>query len=195
MTKPIRILLQTTIPFAEDDWHIGRFSLLRAELSAMKHEAGNQICEVTARNREADSAGNDPVLANLDKTDFDELWLFAIDTGDGLSVPDCQGITRFRQRGGGIMATRDHQDLEYRFVRSAASVARTSFTRKTPSPTPLVTWPTIKTRHRSHGPTITRAGTATIKGSRLPTHTNFCSAMPRPVISLSFFLLIHTKEQ
>ena len=51
MTEPIRILLQTTIPFAEDDWHIGRFSLLRAELSAMKDEAGNQICEVTARNR------------------------------------------------------------------------------------------------------------------------------------------------
>ena len=38
------------------------------------------------------------------------LWLFAIDT-TGLTVADCQGITRFRQRGGGIMATRDHQDL------------------------------------------------------------------------------------
>jgi len=111
MTKPIRILLQTTIPFAEDNWHIGRFSLLRDELSAMKDAGGNKICEVTTRNREVDSDGNDPVLANLEKTDFDELWLFAIDTGDGLSVPDCQGITRFRQRGGGIMATRDHQDL------------------------------------------------------------------------------------
>jgi hypothetical protein len=111
MTKLIRILLQTTIPFAEDNWHIGRFSLLRDELSAMKDEDGRQICEVTTRNREVDSDGNDPVLANLDKTDFDELWLFAIDTGEGLSVPDCQGITRFRQRGGGIMATRDHQDL------------------------------------------------------------------------------------
>jgi hypothetical protein len=111
MTQPIRILLQTTIPFAEDNWNIGRFSLLRDELRAMKDEAGNQICEVTTRNRETDSAGNDPVLADLDQTDFDELWLFAIDTGDGLSVPDCQGITRFRQRGGGIMATRDHQDL------------------------------------------------------------------------------------
>jgi hypothetical protein len=111
MTKPIRILLQTTIPFAEDNWHTGRFSLLRDELCAMKDAGGNQICEVTTRNREVHSDGNDPVLANLDKTDFDELWLFAIDTGDGLSVLDCQGITRFRQRGGGIMATRDHQDL------------------------------------------------------------------------------------
>jgi hypothetical protein len=50
-------------------------------------------------------------LSRLDSTDFDELWLFAVDAGDGLTVADCQGITRFRQRGGGILATRDHQDL------------------------------------------------------------------------------------
>jgi hypothetical protein len=111
MTKPIHILLQTTIPFAEDDWHIGRFSLLRDELNSVKDEAGNQLCEVTTRNREADAAGNDPVLSALDQSDFDELWLFAIDNGDGLTAADCQGITRFRQRGGGILATRDHQDL------------------------------------------------------------------------------------
>jgi hypothetical protein len=111
MTKPIRILLQTTIPFAADDWDIGRFSLLRDELSAMKDEAGNRVCAVTTRNREANSAKDDPVLSTLDVSDFDELWLFAIDTGDGLSEADCRGITRFRQRGGGILATRDHQDL------------------------------------------------------------------------------------
>ncbi|HXM36249.1 MAG TPA: hypothetical protein VN920_13740 [Pyrinomonadaceae bacterium] len=111
MTKPIRILLQTTIPFAEDDWHIGRFSLLRDQLSSLKDEAGNPLCAVTTRDREAEASGNDPVLSTLDTTDFDELWLFAIDTGDGLTAADCQGITRFRQRGGGIMATRDHQDL------------------------------------------------------------------------------------
>jgi hypothetical protein len=111
MTKPIRILMQTTIPFAEDNWHVGRFSLLRDELSSMKSDDGDQVCEVTTRNREVDAAGNDPVLSTLDQSEFDELWLFAIDNGDGLSVPDCQGITRFRQRGGGILATRDHQDL------------------------------------------------------------------------------------
>ncbi|MDX6444817.1 MAG: hypothetical protein QOH71_1891 [Blastocatellia bacterium] len=111
MTKPIHILLQTTIPFAADNWHIGRFSLLRDELNSIKDEAGNQLCKVTTRNREADAAGNDPVLSALDQSDFDELWLFAIDNGDGLTAADCQGITRFRQRGGGILATRDHQDL------------------------------------------------------------------------------------
>ena len=111
MTTPTRILMQTTIPFAEDDWHIGRFSLLRDELSSLRDEAGNALYEVTTRDRELNAAGDDPVLSTLDATDFDELWLFAIDMGDGLTVTDCQGITRFRQRGGGIMATRDHQDL------------------------------------------------------------------------------------
>ena len=111
MTKPIRILLQTTIPFAEDNWHIGRFSLLRDQLTSLKDDSGDQLFEVVTRDRESDTAGNDPVLSTLDRSDFDELWLFAIDTGDGLTVADCQGITQFRQRGGGIMATRDHQDL------------------------------------------------------------------------------------
>jgi hypothetical protein len=111
MTNPIRILMQTPIPFAVDDWHIGRFSLLQDHLASLKDAAGEPLCEVVTRNREADAAGNDPVLSTLDTTDFNELWLFAIDQGDGLSTADCQGITRFRQRGGGVMATRDHQDL------------------------------------------------------------------------------------
>ena len=111
MATPIRILMQTTIPFAEDDWHIGRFSLLRDHLASLNDDTGNPLCEVTTRNRESDAAGNDPILSTLDTTDFDELWLFAIDMGDGLTADDCKGITRFRQRGGGIMATRDHQDL------------------------------------------------------------------------------------
>ena len=111
MTEPLKILLQTTIPFKEDDWHIQRFSLLRDELAAQKDEQGAPLYSVTTRDREIDSAGNDPVLSTLDQSHFKELWLFAIDTGDGLTVADCQGISRFRQRGGGILATRDHEDL------------------------------------------------------------------------------------
>jgi hypothetical protein len=53
----------------------------------------------------------DPVLSTLDKSDFDELWLFAVDAGHGLASADCEGITRFHRRGGGILATRDHEDL------------------------------------------------------------------------------------
>jgi len=111
MSKPIRILLQTTISGAEDDWNIGRFSLLKEHLSSVKNDEGSNLFEVTARNREENSSGDDAVLSGLDKSEFDELWLFAVDTGDGLSASDCEGITRFRQRGGGILATRDHQDL------------------------------------------------------------------------------------
>lgn len=109
MKRVVRILLQTTIPKTEDDWSIDRFSLLRDHLASLRN--GNHRYEVVARDRETDSDGNDVVLNVLDTTDFDELWLFAVDAGNGLSVPDCQGITRFRQRGGGILATRDHEDL------------------------------------------------------------------------------------
>lgn len=111
MDKPIRILLQTTIPTTEDDWHIGRFSLLRDHLSSLKDGTMGRGCEVVARDREENGDGDDPVLSTLDSSDFDQLWLFAVDSGHGLSKVDCAGITRFRQRGGGILATRDHQDL------------------------------------------------------------------------------------
>jgi hypothetical protein len=109
--NPTRILLQTTIPFEENSWHIERFSLLKEHLDSLKDESGQALCEVTVRNREADANGDDAVLSALDRSDFDELWLFAIDAGDGLSENDCAGITRFRKRGGGILTTRDHQDL------------------------------------------------------------------------------------
>jgi hypothetical protein len=111
MTNPIRILLQTTIPAADDDWSIERFSLLRDHLASIKDKDENPVYEVTARNRESNSDGNDELLSRLDESDFVELWLFAVDTGDGLSPADCEGITRFRQRGGGMLTTRDHQDL------------------------------------------------------------------------------------
>lgn len=110
MKKPTNILLQTTIPHTENDWHIGRFSLLKQHLESLKDGQGNALYEVTARNREIGKDG-DEVLSNLYKSDFDELWLFAVDQGDGLSKSDCEGIARFHQQGGGIFATRDHHDL------------------------------------------------------------------------------------
>ena len=105
-----RILLQTTIPATEDDWSIERFSLLADHLASIKNGAG-QAYDVITRNREINSEGDDIVLSVLDTTDFDQLWLFAVELGNGLSVADCQGITRFRQRGGAILTTRDHEDL------------------------------------------------------------------------------------
>jgi hypothetical protein len=108
---PINILLQTTIPYADDDWNIGRFSLMRKHLESLAGDNGEPLYNITARNRETDENGDDKVLSSLDGSDFDQLWLFAVDNGDGLSGNDCAGITRFRKRGGGIFSTRDHFDL------------------------------------------------------------------------------------
>jgi hypothetical protein len=111
MNKPIRILLQTTIPRTEDDWNIGRFSLLHGYLNSLVDDTGQPLLAVSARDRETNAAGDDEVLSQLDTSEIEELWLFAVDPGNGLSKRDCEAITRFRQRGGGIFVTRDHQDL------------------------------------------------------------------------------------
>ena len=110
MRKPSKILLQTTIPTTEDDWSIARFGMLRALLAGLKDEAGDPVFDVTARDR-APLGSPDPVLSHLDTSDYDALWLFAVDTGDNLTKADCDGISAFRQRGGAIMLTRDHMDL------------------------------------------------------------------------------------
>jgi hypothetical protein len=108
----IRILLQTTLlPTETDDWTIARFSLLREYLASLQDEAGKNLCEITARDRQPDAEGNDPILSNLDRSQFDELWLFALDVGGGLSEKDATGIMKFHQQGGGILTTRDHQDM------------------------------------------------------------------------------------
>jgi hypothetical protein len=97
-----RILLQTTITAHPDDWDITRFSLLADELRAAGHD-------VIARNRAR--RGDDPVLSHLDDWAFDQLWLMAVDTGDGLTDNEAAAITRFRLGGGGVLTARDHQDL------------------------------------------------------------------------------------
>jgi len=106
-----RILLQTTIPNIDDDWHVGRFSLVAEHLRSLTDESGETLYEVTTRNREDNGPEPDPILSKLDESAFDQIWLFAVDVGDGLTPEDCAGITRFRKRGGGILSTRDHNDL------------------------------------------------------------------------------------
>jgi hypothetical protein len=111
MSEPVKILLQTTIPAVTDDWNIGRFSLLASYLRSLTSTDGAPLYEVTGRNRESDETGNDALLGSLDESEFDQLWLFAVDVGTGLTSADCAGITSFRKRGGGIFSTRDHFDL------------------------------------------------------------------------------------
>jgi hypothetical protein len=93
----MRILLQTTIPYSPDDWSIERFSMLHRWLAACGHD-------VTSRNMDAQ-------LATIDRSDFDQIWLFAVDAGDGIGDTECEALTRFRTSGRGLLVTRDHQDL------------------------------------------------------------------------------------
>lgn len=108
--RPTRILLQTTIPPAADDWSIARFSLLRGVLAGAVDGEGRPLHIVEARDR-GPIGVPDPVLSKLDESDFDQLWLFAVDVGDGLTPEDCEAISRFHAAGGGLMVTRDHMDL------------------------------------------------------------------------------------
>ena len=110
-SRPLRVLLQTTIPTIEDDWHIGRFGNLAGYLSGLEDAAGRRLCDVVARDRAAPAGADDPVLGAIDRSDIDQLWLFAVDSGDGLTPAECRAIDAFRRCGGGLMVTRDHMDL------------------------------------------------------------------------------------
>ena len=51
------------------------------------------------------------ILKILTRSDFDQLWLFAVDIESALTDRDAFEIQSFRERGGGVMATRDHEDM------------------------------------------------------------------------------------
>lgn len=64
------------------------------------------------------------MLAKLDRSDFDELWLFAVDVGDALTAEDCAAIAQFRCSGRGQLVTRDHMDLGSSVCTRAESAMR-----------------------------------------------------------------------
>jgi len=132
VSRTVRILIQTTTPHRPNDWSVESLSLLTQHLSSLR-EDGTRF-EVTARNRESAPGGDDPVLSTLNESPYDELWLFALDAGDGLTTADCEGITRFRQRGGGILATRDHQDMGISLCTLGGIGAAHHFQTKNPEP-------------------------------------------------------------
>lgn len=104
MGQTQRILLQTTIPFAADDWHVGRFSLLAQTLREHGHA-------VTARDRETGPGTDDPLLATLSREAFDQVWIIGVDSGDGITAAECAAVSAFRDAGGAVFVTRDHMDL------------------------------------------------------------------------------------
>jgi hypothetical protein len=149
VARTLKILVQATTPRQPDNWSIESFTLMRKELAAIE-EAGLRF-DVIARDRAPDTSAPDPVLSTLHESDFDELWLFAIDGGDGLTPADCASITRFRQQGGGILSTRDHQDVGASLCTLSVGAAH-HFQTRNPEPererrapddtgTPSISWP------------------------------------------------------
>jgi hypothetical protein len=136
-----KILLQTTIVEHPDDWDITRFSLLADELRAAGHD-------VTARNR-VNRGEDDSILSRLDELDFDQLWLMAVDVGDGLTAAEAESIVRFRENGGGVLTARDHQDLGSCLLGLGSLGEVNHFHQKNPDPsamrddqdTPAISWP------------------------------------------------------
>jgi hypothetical protein len=108
--KPAKILLQTTIPTTQDDWSIARFSHLADFLRHQTDAQGRFLFDVTGRDRDPPGAP-DSLLSKLDQSGFDEMWLLAVDAGNGLTKEDCEAISRFRDAGRGLLVARDHMDL------------------------------------------------------------------------------------
>ncbi len=163
-----KILLQTTIVPSEDDWSIGRFGLLAAHLANLKTAGGERLFEVTARDRGPVDAA-DPILSRLDDSEFDALWLFAVDTGDGLTSEDCAGVSRFRRAGRGLMVTRDHMDLGCSVCSLGGLGAAHYFHSKNPDPdearrriddtqTSSILWPNYHSGANGDFQTIAAAG-------------------------------------
>lgn len=106
-----RILLKTTIGSVADDWNVTRFSLLAQFLRALEDAAGNRLYEVVARDRIESRSGDDQDLLELAGGAYDQLWLIAADETGALTSEDVENVETFRTRGGGLLLTRDHQDL------------------------------------------------------------------------------------
>lgn len=146
-----RILLKTTIGPEPDDWHVGRFSLLARHLASLRQN-GQPIYEVSARDRVANDSGDDVDLERLAAGHFDQLWLIAADEVGALTPGDVENIATFRARGGGVVLTRDHQDLGSSLTGLGPLGATQYFQSVNPDPdpsrrccddveTPTISWP------------------------------------------------------
>ena len=162
---PHRILLKTTIGPDPDDWHVGRFCLLARHLASLGEDDG-PIYAVTARDRVTSESGDDVDLARLAAGDFDQLWLIAADVTGALTPGDVENIAAFRARGGGIMLTRDHQDLGSCLAGLGPLGATQHFKSVNPDPdparrccddveTPTISWPNFHSGANGNAQRIT----------------------------------------
>src|SRR6202045_2164088 len=186
---PTRILVKTTIGPVPDDWHVGRFSLLTEHLRSLKDSSGGVLYDVVARDRNENPKGDDTDLLQLANGAYDQLWLIGTDATGALTSGDVDNVTQFRGRGGGILLTRDHQDLGACVTRLGALGTTQYFQTANPDPeeshrcrddleTPSISWPnyhsgangdlqTVVAVHPVHALMRTASGSAI---RRLPAH-------------------------
>jgi hypothetical protein len=186
---PTRILVKTTIGPVADDWHVGRFSLFTDHLRSLKDSSGVVLYDVVARDRSENQKGDDTDLVQLANGAYDQLWLIGADETGALTSGDIENVAQFRRRGGGILLTRDHQDLGACLTRLGALGATQYFQTSNPDPdeshrcrddleTPAISWPnyhsgangdlqTIGAIHPIHALMKTASG---IPIRRLPAH-------------------------
>src|SRR4030095_9075275 len=85
-------------------------------------------------DREPYAAGDDLDISELDK--YDQLWLLAVDVGNGLTDADAAAVRAFHERGGGLYLARDHQDLGSSLLK-LGTIGRTQcFQSANPEPDP-----------------------------------------------------------
>jgi hypothetical protein len=146
------ILIKTTIGPVADDWNVGRFSLLTNHLRSLKDSSGDVLYQVVARDRIENEKADDADLAQLAKGAYEQLWLIGADETGALTPADVENIARFRSRGGGVLLTRDHQDLGACLARLGSLGATQHFQTANPDPdesrrscddreTPSISWP------------------------------------------------------
>ena len=149
---PTRILVKTTIGPVMDDWHVGRFSLLTDHLRSLTDSSGGVLYDVAARDRSVNQEGEDTDLVQLAHGAHDQLWLIGADETGALTTGDIDNVAQFRRRGGGVLLTRDHQDLGACLTRLGALGATQYFQTANPDPdeshrccddleTPSISWP------------------------------------------------------
>ncbi len=92
-----RILLKTTIPFTEDDWHIGRFSFLQTHLRSLRAVDGGALYDVDACDRIESVPGTDADLQAAAAGIYDQVWLIGTDAAGALTPRDIAALDAFRR--------------------------------------------------------------------------------------------------
>ena len=133
--SPIKVLLQTTIPTTADDWIYRAFQSARTILARAAAPRRAPVRGDDARPRKSWRTRSRALHARSER--FDEMWLFAVDVGDGLTAAGLRGDFAFSEAGprpAGHAGSHGFGILDLRF--GEASARRITFIAATSTPMP-----------------------------------------------------------